>query len=241
MHRKQRHFWIAAGVIAVPCIAAMLLSWFSSRIGSDPFEQGQLWFSAAAFVASGWSVMALVWTLQEQRKLTQNQSRAYLRENAACLAADSMKGGANLQIEIENFGNTPAFDIAFDGELRFRQDGPSDPPVPWKKILVHAELALLPPGQIADLYCNTDDLNALRELTQHADAGSHGRRYGAVIHTADDLPARLEVEGVISFADAYGEQRHKIPAHYWAELCRQDSVVLMPINRSVSRRADSRE
>ena len=90
--RALSTIYVAIGIVAVIFVAACVLSWATSRVANDPLGIGQLWFAALSFIASGLGLVALVWTFYEQRKLTQNESCAYLEVVRAEILHSAMFG-----------------------------------------------------------------------------------------------------------------------------------------------------
>lgn len=74
--------------------------------------------SIATFIASLGSVAALVWTFREQRKMTQNQSRAYLEVISGLFTVHS-EWNEDVRITFMNTGQTPAFNIKLVLEAYF--------------------------------------------------------------------------------------------------------------------------
>lgn len=116
MKKRSRKFtYIGLGIVAIMFAAACVLSWTLSRL--DPLKVsdiGTLWFAAGGFVASAVSVIFLVWTLYEQRKLTQHVSRAYVgikSVHAQVMAEDEDGQQINVTIVLHNNGETPALNI----------------------------------------------------------------------------------------------------------------------------------
>ncbi len=81
---------------------------------------GMFVFGVLSFVTSGLALAALVWTFREQRKLTVNQSRAYLELIAAHYTAarfaDIVEGEdkedqIDISLTLYNSGETPASDV----------------------------------------------------------------------------------------------------------------------------------
>ncbi len=76
----------------------------------------------ATFITSLGSVVALVWTFREQRKLTQNESRAYLEVMKGIFWIDGeSEEGQHFQIRvhIKNNGETPATDIRVNLKFQY--------------------------------------------------------------------------------------------------------------------------
>lgn len=85
---------------------------------------GVLFISAFGLFFSACGLAALVWTFREQRKLTQNQSRAYPEIVEAGLRADGIDittGIAHYRIDIQirNNGETPALNVRLQLEMTY--------------------------------------------------------------------------------------------------------------------------
>ncbi len=74
------------------------------------FAHGLLWFAGLSFLTGAGGLAALVWTFREQRKLTQNEAKAYVRVREVRTVKDDRHSGW-LELVVQNDGKTPAQDV----------------------------------------------------------------------------------------------------------------------------------
>lgn len=88
------------------------------------YAHGLLWLTALASITGGFGLVALIWTFVEQRKLTQNQSRAYLEIRKATLVFEGIDINTNahfysVRVHVRNYGHTPALNVRLQLKMRF--------------------------------------------------------------------------------------------------------------------------
>lgn len=205
--RKQSYKFtlIALGTILVLFLAAMILSYSLSRGDPTSTDIGMMWFAAGSFVATAGSVIALVWTLYEQRKMTQNAARAVLQVMDIRIHPSS-PGYFWLFFKLRNHGQTAAFGVYAKGTLRF-SPGASD--VGGRlgnevsEDFVGREIAQIPPKSDGETRYLSSDAEAFLRLPERAGRYPYDG-------TADSAPDELFVKGVVIFFDVF-EQRHELP------------------------------
>jgi hypothetical protein len=204
--KPKNQLAVAAGAALAPlAAAAMSLSYFTSRVGDNPFELGQLWFAAAAFVASWWSVLALVYTFNEQRKLTQNASRAVLQLVEIELHPSS-PGYFWIFFKLHNHGQTAAFDVKVRGTLKFSpglsEDGIASAKEASEHFESHTIEQIIPGGTVQTRYLS-EDAESFLKLPENA-----GRMPYA--GAGSSAPSELFITGVVDYTDIF-EQPRQLP------------------------------
>lgn len=198
------------------------------------FSHGLFLFAALSFWIGGLGVAALVWTFVEQRKLTQNESRAYVKVGEGSLHLDPTYG-LLYRVRIKNYGKTPAVQIS--GALEFFMDvqSPDDRTKTREtREAVGLQLDELPGETAAVLDADRlyDILSIPRSLS--ASGGSHYERTGGLIGTGDPDEDGVEevigVRGKLQYRDVFGG-RHSIRIDQYSHSLESDGWSLRGTGR----------
>ncbi len=156
---------------------------------------------------SGGGLWALVWTFREQRRLTQNASRASLQVERIVIHPSS-QGCFWIFFEVRNHGDTSAFDIYAKGELHFSPGindigGALDAEA--RETFVSRELEQIPRGENGELRYLSEDAESFLKLP--VDAGRN-----PYIGTEHSAPPEIFIKGVVAFTDIF-EQKRELRFH----------------------------
>ncbi|WP_370271871.1 hypothetical protein [Hyphomonas atlantica] len=158
-----------------------------------------LWIGVFTAFGSG----ALVWTLWEQRKLTEIQARAYI-EVVEGFFRLSRYGYWEVHITILNSGDTPAYDIAMTGTLTYipmtNDKGQAtksavDHPMKGGNDTPMSPTAVIRIPSFGRAEFPVDDIASI------------GNHEGEVVMTADMELPKVNIAGKITFRDAFGKRR----------------------------------
>lgn len=183
------------------------------------YARGLLWFTAFGFVASAGGLVALVWTFNEQRKLTQNQACAYL-EILQGRVSEHTELGFSYELDVVSNGQTPSRRIQLIAKMKVSGvphiiTYGDDPIYTPRTISLEANASEIFPTNQRTLIARTYDWIGLDAFNPEGH-GSAARRYGSRITTGDpdeDGPeAYLEITGTLAYDDVFG-RRHELPIH----------------------------
>jgi hypothetical protein len=182
------------------------------------YAYGALILGGFGLVASIGSVAALIWTFREQRKLTQSESRAYLTAGRGEVAVNGTYG-LMYRLWLKNYGNTPAEQVVFEGEVVVVEQKPGAPRgvAVETRAPIGFELNEIAAGAIVfgDLWAH-DILDLPNGLK--VSQGSHYRRMGTPIGTGapeeDGVEEVLRISGKLSYFDVF-DQKHVIDVSQW--------------------------
>lgn len=196
---------------------------------------GVFWTGIMSAIISGVGVWALVWTFREQRKFTENQSRAYI-EVIRSEIDQHPTYGMTYRIWLKNNGQTPARNIRLRAIYNGIPSQPAeDPNAVNVEYLILAEMEELPAKAEDACSCTiTDELDGLRFLEEREDAGSWAWTIGVPITDGTFDPGCIEVNGRIDYIDAF-DRPHGLNIHQFQYLKSGNKTTLRGTGRDSSR------
>lgn len=153
-------------------------------------------------VFASFSLVALIWTLFETRKMMQADARAYVELLHIEFEVHGTYG-AKLRFWLSNMGRTPAKNVTFSGSIEVTG---------WKRPIedaMGASIGVIPGGTTRILEGGNPEclLHVGEILFDIVEGGSHGRQTGTVITEGPDaiIPS-MTLSGGLEWFDIYGRK-----------------------------------